>query len=401
MAGYRYRAISPASGEIRLGEAAAASAEALVEVLRVEGLAVIEVEEIAGAATARPGRRGKSRAVAEAISQLAVLLDAGLTLERALAIAADTQRDPAMAEVLARLREAVKGGQPLSRAMSAGGGLFSPMAVALAEAGEAGGDLAGALAALGATLERQDELRRTISSALFYPVMLLVVALGVILLMLLAVIPQFESLFADLGGDLPPATALVVGVSRFIREEGLWLVLGLGFFGLLVSRLMTRPGVRRWLDAWILRLPILGRIVAEAETARFARTLGALADGGVPLPSALAIAGRTLGNRHMAERVAPVAQALGEGGGLAGPLAAAGVFPKLAIAFLRTGEETARLGPMLLRLADVLDREVRAGTARLLSLMTPVITVVLGLLVAGVIAAIMSALLGINDLALQ
>ncbi|MCF4164790.1 type II secretion system F family protein [Zavarzinia compransoris] len=402
MAAYRYRAVVPASGEIRQGSASAADRDALVERLRVDGLAVIEVEELRAAEPGRSRRRGAAvKALPDAVGQLAVLLRAGLTLERALALTVENQRDPALARAIAGLRERVKSGLPLARAMAEADGLFDPTAIALAEAGEAGGDLAGALASLAETLERQAELRRTLNAALFYPAMLLVVALGVILLMMLVVIPQFETLFADLGGDLPPVTALVVGVSRFIREQGLWLLIGLVLAGFAASRLLALPAVRLALDRRILRLPVLGRLVAEAGTARFARTLSALVDGGVALPTALAIAGRTLGNRHMAAAVAPVAQRLGEGGGLAGPLAAAGVFPRLAIGFLRTGEETAQLAPMLARLADVLDREVRATTARLVGLMTPVITIVLGLLVAGIIAAIMSALLGINDLALQ
>lgn len=401
MAAFRYRAVATASGEIRQGSAEATDRDTLVERLRVEGFAVIEVDELRAAEPKRPRHSPSAiKALPDAIGQLAVLLRAGLTLERALALTAENQRDPALSRVMSGLRERVKAGLPLARAMAADG-LFDPTAVALAEAGEAGGDLAGALASLAETMERQAELRRTVNAALFYPAMLLVVALGVILLMMLVVIPQFETLFADLGGDLPPVTALVIGVSRFIREEGEWLLIGLVVLALVANRLLARPSVRLALDRRILRLPVVGRLVAEAGTARFARTLSALVDGGVALPTALAIAGRTLGNRHMAASVAPVARQLGEGGGLAGPLAAAGVFPRLAIGFLRTGEETAQLAPMLARLAEVLDREVRATTQRLVGLMTPVITIVLGLLVAGIIAAIMSALLGINDLALQ
>lgn len=402
MKSFRYRAVASRTGEIRQGTIEARDRAAAIEALRVSGLMVIEAAEAAGKAAATVRASGALRkALPDTMGQIAVLLEAGLPLDRALAMAADNTREPALATAVLALREKVKGGTPIARAMAEAGGLFSPMAIALAEAGEASGRLGSTLARLAAALERQEALRQTVRSALFYPIMLLVVAVGVILIMLLVVVPQFETLFADLGGELPPVTAIVVGISRFIRDWGLASLLGLAVFGAIAWRWLRQPALQAVIDRRLLTLPLAGQLVTEAQTARFSRTLGALVDSNVALPNALAIAGRTLSNRHMAAAVDKVAAALVEGGGLAGPLAASGVFPRIAIGFLRTGEETAQLGPMLLRLADVLDREVNNTTQRLIALMTPVLTVVLGLVVAGVIAAILSAILGVNDLALQ
>ncbi|PWR24636.1 type II secretion system F family protein [Zavarzinia aquatilis] len=402
MKNFRYRAVVLRTGEIQQGTVEGRDRDAAIEALRVAGLMAIEATEGEAAAPARVRVAGAQRkALPDTVGQIAVLLDAGLPLDRALAMAADNARDPALAGAVLALRDRVKGGVPLARAMAEAGGLFSPMAIALAEAGEASGRLGTTLARLAAALERQEALRQTVRSALFYPLMLLVVALGVILIMLLVVVPQFETLFADLGGDLPPVTAIVVGISRFIRDWGLIALLGVIVGGFLLRHWLRRPEMQAVVDRRILSVPLAGRLVVEAQTARFARTLGALVDSNVALPAALAIAARTLSNRHMAAAVGRVAAGLHEGAGLAGPLAATGIFPRLAIGFLRTGEETAQLGPMLLRLADVLDREVNHTTQRLITLMTPVLTVVLGIVVAGVIAAIMSAILGVNDLALQ
>jgi general secretion pathway protein F len=190
-------------------------------------------------------------------------------------------------------------------------------------------------------------------------------------------------------------------LSRAVRDDGALGLAGMAGGGLLAARALRRPEVRAGWDRVVLRLPILGPLVASAETARLARTLGSLVESGVPLPTGLVIAGRALGNTHMAAALARVAAGVKEGGGVSAPLATTGIFPPIALSFLRTGEETARLGLMLTRLADVLDRDVRTATQRMIAVMTPLITVILGLAVAGIIAAIFSAILGINDLAIQ
>lgn len=163
---------------------------------------------------------------------------------------------------------------------------------------------------------------------------------------------------------------------------------------------MRQPVVRLARDRLILSLPLLGELVRRIDTARFARTLGALIDGEVALPAALILSRRTISNQVLRAAVSRVADGVKEGGGLTAPLAASGALPRLAIGFLRTGEETSQLGMMLTRLADVLDRDIRTRIETLIGILTPLITVVLGATVAGIIASIMSAILGFNDLAL-
>jgi general secretion pathway protein F len=191
-----------------------------------------------------------------------------------------------------------------------------------------------------------------------------------------------------------------MAASHAVQNYGL---VGAGLAAVAVFFLLRwakQPAVKRVLDRQILGMPVVGPVVRNAETARFARTLGSLLDGGVPLAPALAIAQRSIANLHMAEAVDKVSSGLRQGGGLSSPLAATGLFPPMALSFLRTGEETAQLGLMLSRLADVLDREVRNSIQRIIAVLTPAITVAMGAIVATVIASIMSAILGFNDIAI-
>jgi general secretion pathway protein F len=402
VASFRYRAATPL-GEMRSGALAAGShAEALEQIRRL-GLTPIEAvqtrQAAGGVAKGRPNAAGR-QAVANAIGELSVLLGAGLTLDRALVVCGENARTPQLKAVFADLHQRVKEGAPLSRAMAEEGAVFPPMASAMAEAGEANGRLDRSLARLAETLDRAEALRQTIVSSMVYPALLLTVAAGVILVMLLVVVPQFEDLFSDSQAKLPFATRMVMGASHMVRHFG-WLgllvvvVLGIGIW-----RWLKRPEVRLAFDRMLLGLPGIGPLATEMETARFARVLGSLVDGGVPLPQALSISQRSFANSHLAQAVGRVAAGLKEGAGLSGPLSATGLFPPMALSFLRTGEETAQLGLMLNRLADVLDRQVRNSVQRMIAILTPAITVVMGAIVATVIASIMSAILGFNDLAL-
>jgi len=402
MATYRYRAAT-AGGQLKTGVLEGNSQADAIERIKRLGLMPIEtVETSAKKVSAEKTLRlntAARRGIVNAVSELSVLLNAGLPLDRALAVVVENLNRPAVKQTFAKLRDRVRHGASLARAMTESNGAFSPMAAAMAEAGEASGKLDDSLGRLAETMERAETLRQTIVSSMVYPIMLVIIATGVILVMLLFVVPQFEDLFTDAGAKLPTMTLLVMAASHGVKDYGL---IGLGFAAIAVFlfwRWVQQPTVRRMVDRQILKMPVIGSIVRNAETARFARTLGSLLDGGVPLSSALAIAQRSLANMHMHDAVERVSTGLRQGGGLSTPLAQTGLFPPMALSFLRTGEETAQLGLMLSRLADVLDRDVRNQIQRVIAVMTPAITVLMGALVATVIASIMSAILGFNDLA--
>jgi general secretion pathway protein F len=400
VASFRYRAAT-ATGQLRVGMLDAASAvEAAARVRRL-GLIPLETEPArrAGRAGARPG--GATRqAVVYRLGELAVLLDAGLPLDRALAICVDNADRPAVKAAFGALHAQVKEGRSLSQAMAEASETFPPIAVAMVQAGESDGRLGRAIGRLAGTLDRAEALRRTIVSSLIYPALLMAVAGGVISLMMLFVVPQFETLFTDQAARLPLATRVVIGVSHGLRRWGAPGLVVLGATALLAQGFLRRPSARRAVDRFLLSAPLVGSLTTKAEVGRFSRILSGLIDGGVALPTALTIAGRSLDNSHLAEAVSKVASGLKEGAGLSAPLAATRLFPPMAISFLRTGEETATLGPMLDRLADVLERDVRTAVDRLLSLLTPAVTLFMALMVGGIIASIISAILGFNDLAL-
>ena len=405
MTHFRYRAATP-SGDLKTGTLEALTAQDALARVRALGLSPIEATAIKAAAAddtngnGAPKATGAARkAATRALGELAVLVAAGLSLDRALTVVTDNIPNRPAAIAFTVMHSQIKEGVPLSRAMTSQPGLFPPAAWAMAEAGEANGRLDIALTRLAETLDRAEQLRSTIVSSLIYPVMLLTIATGVILVMLLVVVPQFESLIGSNGAKIPPVTAAVMGASRALRDHGLTALLLLALGVVVAWQALKQPATKAAFDRLILKAPLIGAIVTKAETARFARVLGSLVEGGVPVPAALAIARRSIGNAHMGAAVDRVSIGLKQGGGLTGPLIATGLFPKIAISFMRTGEETARLGQMLERLADVLDREVKQAIGNAIGVLTPAITVVIGAIVGLVIASLMSAILGFNELA--
>ena len=402
MATFQYRAIG-AGGAAVSGQVEAASRADALGSLRKSGLRPIEVAEQKGGARTRSGsgREGKwRRQITNFFAELGVLLQAGLPLDRALSIAVENVAIAPLNQRLGDVLAAVREGRPLSAALLDQPALFPGLAAAMAEAGEANGELGVALARLAQMLEQADEQRRQVASAMTYPVALTIVAVGVILLMLLFVVPQFETLFASApAGSLPASSLAVMAASRFVRSNGL-VILGVLIAGFLALRqALASPASKAWLDRKILDVPQLGPLLRNVETVRFARSLGALIDGGVPLPTALTVARRTVTNRFMNAGLGEVVDIVRQGGGLTAPLAERRILPPLAMSFVRTGEETSQLGPMLGRLATVLDRDVKVRLERIIAVATPTIVVGLGVGVAAMVASIMSAILGFNDLA--
>jgi general secretion pathway protein F len=399
---YHYRAVRT-DGIIQIGTLDAESRPEVLERVRHLGLTPIEASETqtpADTSKATKLSRNNRKAITRAISELAVLLEAGLTLDRALSICTDTISHRATRETFVELQSQVKQGVALSQAMLANSHLFSPMAAAMVEAGETNGQLDKALKRLAQTMERADEVRHIIQSSLTYPIILLMIATAVILMMLLFVVPQFETLFNSAQGKLPPATQAIMAASHGLKKYGIGAFFCLLALIFIMRHWLKQPSVKLSVDRLLLNLPHIGALISSSEISRFARALGSLVEGGVALPTAMQIAQRTFTNQHLAAAIARVTIGVREGSGLSGPLAATGLLPKIALGFFRTGEETAQLGSMLERLADVLDRDVRNTMEQMIAVLTPLITVALGGMVAFVIASIMSAIIGFNDIAL-
>jgi general secretion pathway protein F len=266
-------------------------------------------------------------------------------------------------------------------------------------AGEAGGALAATLDRLALLLERQRKLTATVQSAMIYPGMLALVSIGSVTLLLTEVLPQFAPLFAENGAPMPASTAFLLRFGGLIRHDGLYGLLGLIGLGLVVRQALQRPGVRLVVDRLVLRLPVIGGLTREVLAARFTRTLGSLLLNGVPLIAALGIVRDVIGNRAAIVAVEQATSSAKGGAGLAAPLAAAQIFPVRTMHLLRLGEETAQLGAIALRAADIHDEAVQLGIQRLVSLLVPAITILMGAIIGGIVSSLMLSMLSLNNLA--
>jgi general secretion pathway protein F len=334
------------------------------------------------------------------VRELATLLDAGLPLDRALEMMAGMAEGTAERECLTSLVDSVSSGRQLGDAMAHRDRDFPPFCASLVRAGEAAGAVAAGLLHLSECLERAEQTREHVRSALAYPVIVLAVCGISVAILFLFVIPRFRPLFEQAGASLPLATRGVLAVSDLLRCWW-WLILPAGAALLIGLRVHLRnPAVRlRW-DRRLLGWPLIGSLAIKIDVARFARTLGTLLRGGVTLLPALAMTREAIANRAFSAALDEVVVSAGEGRGLAAPLAGTGYFPALALNLIRVGEETAKHEEMLFKLADIYDEEARRLIDRLLALIGPAITIALGALVAGVIGSILTAVLSVYDLAM-
>ncbi len=402
---YRYEAVD-AAGEVLRDALEAPTSEAAVEQLRDRGLLPLSVAEAKGGLL-RGGLSqplfGKSRALTRKTimlltQQLASLLSAGMPLDRALTILIGVSEDARGQALLERVQEKVRGGSTLADAMESQGA-FSRFYLNMIRAGEAGGALETVLKRLTEFLERSQALRETVTSALIYPIILLSVAALSVIILLTFVVPQFQRLFADAGKALPLATQIVIAVGAGFQHYWWVGLIVIGLLVVIVRQRLSRPEQRlRW-DRRLLRLPLVGDLIAKIETARLSRTLGTLLGNGVSLLNALTIVRETLGNQLLVGALGDVTEHVKTGRGLAEPLVETGYFPKLAVQMIRVGEETGQLQEMLLQVADTYDSEVQTAVKRLLTLLEPVLILVLGVIIAGIIMSILVAILSLNELA--
>jgi general secretion pathway protein F len=407
MASFRYRAIAP-GGEVVRGVMEAASEAEVVAQLRRQGRIPMRAEPERGGAGAlgdllrlELGRGGalSRQEVTNLTRELSLMLGAGQDLDRALRFLVETARGARIRRVVGGLRDAVRDGRALSAALAEHPRSFPRLYVGLVRAGEAGGTLPATLARLAELLERQRALASTVTSAMIYPALLAVASIGSVWLLLTQVLPQFVPLFAQSGAALPASTQFLIAAGDFASTGGPWVLAGVVLAGLAARQALRRPGPGLAADRLLLRLPVVGGLLRELEAARFCRTLGTLIQNGVPLLAALAIAREAVANRAVVQAVEAAALRAKGGAGLAEPLAEAGVFPARTIHLLRLGEETAQLGAMALRAAEIHEERTRLSVQRLVALLVPAITVLMGAVVAGIVSSLLLAMLSLNSLA--
>lgn len=344
----------------------------------------------------RPATPFTAADLAHLTGQLTTLIDAGQPLEKALAMAARQSGAPRRRALLERVRERVKAGEPLSRALEQEQPVFSPFYVSLVRAGEASGALAQTLAQLASHLERAQRLRGEVVNALIYPAFLVAGVLGSVALLLAYVVPQFVPIFRDLGVPLPAITEVILALGAFTNAYGL-LLLGTALAGVWLFALGRRSASRRLAqDLRLLRLRLIGPLLQRLETARLARTLGTLLCNDVALLPALAIVRHVNANAALRAHVQTIAERLNNGGSLTAALDPA-LIPELAVQMIEVGEHSGQLGPMLLKVADVFEVEAKRTIDRLLAALIPTLTIVMAVMVAVIMLAIMLPLMSLTS----
>lgn len=331
-------------------------------------------------------------------SELATLLQAGLPLDNALKTLAGLTASAPLQNLINAIHQRVQGGVALSDALAEQNQVFDRLYLSMVRAGEVSGSMELTVSRLSNYLERSAELRSSVLTALIYPLILLLVLIASLFILMSFVVPQFVPLFEDVGQALPFMTQIVFSISGVLNQFW-WLLIALSVGAIwLADKQLARAEQRLRFDRWCLELPYIGDLLKEIEIARFSRTLGTALGNGVPLLTGMRLVRDVIGNRVIGEVMDSVIASLEQGQGMARPMKDSRVCPVLAVQLIEVGEETGQLETMLNKIADTYDKQVQTSIKRMLMLFEPVLIIGMGGLIAFIIASILLAILGLNDL---
>ncbi|MDP3877418.1 MAG: type II secretion system F family protein [Methylobacter sp.] len=401
---FAYKAVN-SLGETEEGIRDAVDEQQLISALQAEGSIPIRVvpasaKSFLGLRLGIKQSKLSQKDIALFTGELATLLESGLPLDKSLLVLIDlTEDNERVTKLIGRVLEKVKGGSTLADALEKQPGIFSKFYLNMIRAGEAGGSLGEVLTRLSEYLERSRELKETVSTALIYPAILLIMSLASLFVMLTFVVPQFSEMFESAGKALPVSTQIVVGLAEWLQSYWWTLVLFVVFTTSYMNLQMADPVKKKVWDGRFLKLPLAGTIILNKETANITRTLGTLLGNGVSILASLVIVRETVDNLVLADAIADTEMQLKQGKNMSDALLEKGIFPKMAMQMIKMGEETGRLEEMLLRVATIYDKQLRVAIARMLALLEPALIISLGLMIAGIIVSILLAILSVNDLA--
>jgi len=348
-----------------------------------------------------PGLSGKikSKILTTFTRQLATLVDAGLPLLRGLRVLEKQERNPTLKSIISDLALSIEGGSTFSEALAQHPKVFNRLYVNMVKAGELGGVLEVVLTRLAEFMEKAQKIKGKVIAAMFYPVAVLIVATGILIVLMVKVVPSFEQVFIGMaeGAQLPAFTRLVLGISRAVKDNIL-ITLGIlaVFIVLFVLFKKTKFGRHVW-DKFKLKMPVVGPVVNKVAISRFTRTLGTLISSGVPILQALTIVKETAGNVIVSDAVGAVHESVKEGETITAPLEASGVFPPMVISMVDVGEQTGALPEMLLKIADNYDEEVDNAVAAMTSLLEPIMIVFLAVVVGSIVIAMFLPLIDLMN----
>ncbi len=329
--------------------------------------------------------------------QLATLIDSGLPLLRGLTVLGKQEPDPVLRKTIGKLSDTVQGGSTFSDALAQHPQIFNKLYVNMVKAGEMGGVMELVLVRLADFQEKAQKLKNKVVSAMFYPIIVLVIAVLIMAFLMVYIVPKFEQIFADmLGGKaLPGLTQFVIDTSKFVQNQWYVIVGAFVAFVLVYNVLAKTPKGRAMIDAIKLKLPLFGDLTKKSAISRFTRTLGTLVTSGVPILQALNITRDTAGNAVVSDAIQDVHDSVKEGESIVSPLEKSGIFPPMVVSMIDVGEETGQLPEMLLKVADVYDDEVDNTVAGLTSLLEPIMIVFLAVVVGTIVIALFMPLVSI------
>jgi general secretion pathway protein F len=402
---YTYKAINQ-QGKQEQGLREAVDENQLLLELQSKGLIPVKIEQtkttsFLGFRIGEFKHRLSTKDIVNFTTELATLVESGLPLDRSLTILIElTEDNKRLNTVVINILERIKAGKSLADSLEMETNVFTKFYLNMVRAGEMGGDLGGVLHELFDYLERSQNLKEKVTSALIYPAMLLLMSVASMLVMLVFVVPQFKEMFESAGQNLPLPTQIVVAVADFIKSYW-WM--GLGFVLLIMQTIkwqLENPVRKKVIDSYVLKMPLIGEILLVKEVAVFSRTLGTLLGNGVSILKSIVIVKEIITNSLLVEIIEKTEMKIKQGMTLSLALAEFNVFPKLAIQMIKMGEETGRLEEMLIKIADIYDKQLGNSIQRMLSLLEPSLIIFLGVMIGGIIVSILLAILSVNDLAL-
>lgn len=404
---YRYKAYTN-SGEFREGKIVASSESEAIDLVNLQGLNSFSAELITTQSELKWWQKEvfstkniSKQELALFTREFSTLAAADLPLDKLLSIMAEHAPSAKLSSLISAIYDNVMDGRALSDAMSEQAGVFPNFYVSMIRAGEGAGDLKLVFDDLSQFLERSLDIRARIQSALIYPLVLMVVALVAIVLIVNLLIPNIVPLFEDSGLEIPSSVAAILTMRSIVIDY--WMVvvglIAITFF--LGSKAFVKPVFRERIDAFVLRLPIAGTIITKSETARFSRILATLLRSGVTLLEAMQIAANVAQNRKFSSTLINLSERIREGEGLSASLRDSSIFPSLAERLIAVGEEVGKLEHVLFHVAQIFEVQVQREIERLMTLLTPALTVLIGLGIGTLIMSVMNAILSVNELALQ
>ncbi len=337
-----------------------------------------------------PGLGGgvKPKVLTTFTRQLATLVDAGLPLLRGLRVLEKQERNANLKKILGELGLSIEGGSTFSEALAQHPKVFNKLFVNMVKAGELGGVLEVVLKRLAEFSEKAQKIKGKVKAALFYPVAVLIVAVGIMILLMCFVVPKFKDVFAGMNMKLPGFTLLVLGISEIIKNHILETLGAVIVFVIIFLLIINKTKIGRLLwDKFQLKMPALGPVISKVAISRFTRTLGTLVSSGVPILQALTIVKETAGNVVISNAIVKVHESVKEGETITAPLEASGVFPPMVVSMVDVGEQTGAMPEMLLKIADNYDEEVDNAVSAMTSLLEPIMIVFLAVIVGSIVIA--------------